>query len=192
MPMYGGGYMVLDLRPLLRGETSRIDIDYYLTPEPIEGVTFDSDAHVKGYVTDNAGYMHLVLEAEVGYKGECARCLAPVTGTYRTVFERTVCEEKSLSEEKAKESEDDVYGDEYAVIKNGMLDIDEELREELLLGFPTRLLCSEDCPGLCPKCGKPKREGKCDCPEREIDPRLAVLKTLLRKDGGNEDKAENR
>jgi uncharacterized protein len=42
-----------------------------------------------------------------------------------------------------------------------------------------RILCDEDCPGLCPKCGKPKREGECGCPTREIDPRLAILQTLL-------------
>ena len=58
-------------------------------------------------------------------------------------------------------------------------DLDEELREALILSFPMRILCDEDCPGLCPKCGKPKREGECGCPTREIDPRLAILQTLL-------------
>ena len=62
------------------------------------------------------------------------------------------------------------------------LDVDEPLCEELLLGFPSRLLCSEDCEGLCPKCGKPKREGDCGCVLKEIDPRLAVLKNFFDKD----------
>ena len=62
------------------------------------------------------------------------------------------------------------------------LDVDEPLREELLLGFPLRLLCSEDCEGLCPKCGRPKREGDCGCVLKEIDPRLAVLKNFFDKD----------
>ncbi|MBR6727152.1 MAG: DUF177 domain-containing protein, partial [Clostridia bacterium] len=61
------------------------------------------------------------------------------------------------------------------------LDVDEPLREELLMCFPMRLLCSEDCPGLCPKCGKPKKDGDCGCSEKEIDPRLAVLKNWLDK-----------
>jgi hypothetical protein len=57
--------------------------------------------------------------------------------------------------------------------------VDDALLEELTLSFPTRLLCSEDCEGLCPKCGKPKRDGECSCSEKEIDPRLAVLKNFF-------------
>ncbi len=178
--------MILDLRPLLRGETDHIDIDYYLTPDPIDDITFDSDAHVFGKITDNAGYMRLTLTAEIAYKGQCARCLADVKGSFTVDFERTVCDEGTLSDEafseKARADEEDVYSDGYVIIRDGRLDVDEELREELVLGFPSKLLCSQDCEGLCPMCGKPKREGDCGCRKKEIDPRLAVLATLLHKD----------
>jgi uncharacterized protein len=50
-----------------------------------------------------------------------------------------------------------------------------------------RLLCSEDCEGLCPHCGKPKRGGDCGCTGKEIDPRLAILKTFF-DDSGEEEK----
>ncbi|MBQ8208162.1 MAG: DUF177 domain-containing protein [Clostridia bacterium] len=180
--------MILDLRPLLRGETDHIDIDYYLTPDPIDDITFDSDAHVFGRITDNAGYMRLALSAEVSYKGQCARCLKDVGCSFSVDFERTVCDEGTLSDDKARADEEDVYSDGYAIIHDGMLDIDEELREELVLSFPSKLLCSENCEGLCPMCGKPKSEGDCGCRKKEIDPRLAVLATLLHK---NEEKGEN-
>ena len=55
----------------------------------------------------------------------------------------------------------------------------EQLSEILLLDFPTRVLCSEDCKGLCHKCGKDLNEGDCGCDHREIDPRFAVLQQLL-------------
>ena len=172
--------MILDLRPLLRGEVDHIDIDYSLTPDPIEDIVFDSDARICGKITDNAGYMRLSLSAALPYKGFCARCLEEVRGVFSIDFERTVCEEGTLSDDNLRESDEDVYSDEYAVIKEGKLDIDEALREELVLRFPSRLLCSDDCEGLCPKCGKPKKLGDCGCSEKEIDPRLAVLKTLLK------------
>ena len=67
-------------------------------------------------------------------------------------------------------------------INDNMDIIDEQLAEALLLDFPRKILCSEDCPGLCPKCGKSLKGGDCGCPKKEIDPRLAVLAQLLNKE----------
>ena len=168
--------MILDMRPMLRGEVDRIQFDYLLKPDPLDGVEFEGDAHVVGEVTDEAGYMHLALDASVVYSTECARCLAPVNGEFAVNLERTVAAEGTLSEEQLEENVD-----EYAVIENGMLDLDETIREELLLSFPMRILCEEDCPGLCSKCGKPLRDGDCGCSKVEIDPRLAILKQWVDK-----------
>ena len=174
--------MVLDVGPLLRGEVKKINIDYMLSPESLclDGITATEDVRVIGVLTDNAGYMRLKLQAELKYQGECARCLAPVCGVFSLDFERTVTTEGTISEDKLDELED-----EYVVLCGNLLDVDQPLLEELVLGFPSRLLCEEDCPGLCPKCGKPKREGDCDCPTKEIDPRLAILKTLFDNDEKN-------
>ncbi|MBE6585746.1 MAG: DUF177 domain-containing protein [Ruminococcaceae bacterium] len=165
--------MNLDLRPMLRGETNRIDIDFLLEPENLDGVVFPEKAHIIGEITNRGGYMKLVASAEIPYQGECARCLDPVASVYVLPFERTVVTEGTLTEEQ---KEDNV--DEFVIIQGGFLDIDDAVREALILSFPMRLLCSEDCPGLCPKCGKPKREGACGCSEKEIDPRWAVLASL--------------
>ena len=169
--------MVVDVAPLLRGEVNRIEIDYTLSPEQMDGISFEEDAHVVGTITDNAGYMRLKLKAELNYHGECARCLAPVDGVFSLDFERTVAVEGMIDEEKLEE-----LVDEYVLVEGKELDVDETLCEELVLSFPTRLLCSEDCPGLCPKCGKPRREGDCGCSDKEIDPRLAVLMHYFDKD----------
>ena len=169
--------MILDAGPLLRGEIKRIDIDYMLSPEPLDGVVFQADARVKGSLTDKAGYMRLCLQATLPYVGACARCLSEVSGAFVLDFERTVVAEGTLSEEQLDE-----HFDEYAVLDGCELNVDEQLREELILGFPTKLLCEDDCPGLCPTCGKPKREGACGCPTKEIDPRWAVLKTFFEED----------
>ena len=169
--------MVIDVGPLLKGEVKKINIDYMLAPSPLSGVEFENDAHVTGVLTDNAGYMRLGLNAELKYHAECARCLAPVDGVFSLDFERTVAGEGVLSEAEVDEN-----GDEYVIIHGSSLDVDELLCEELSLAFPTKLLCSEDCLGLCPKCGKPRGEGDCGCSDKEIDPRLAILATLFDKD----------
>ncbi len=169
--------MILNMGPILRGEITRMEIDYELTPEPVFDVVFPENAHVQGVLTDDAGYMRLHLVATLPYRGACARCLTPVEGVFTLDFERTVAAEGTISEEQLEENIDS-----YVMIRDGKLDVDEPLREELLICFPMRLLCSEDCEGLCPKCGKPKREGDCGCPTKEIDPRLAVLKNWVDKE----------
>ncbi|EHJ47849.1 protein of unknown function DUF177 [Solidesulfovibrio carbinoliphilus subsp. oakridgensis] len=65
------------------------------------------------------------------------------------------------------------------------LDVASLLWEQFLLALPVKPLCDEDCPGLCPQCGKPLREGPCDCGADEGDPRLAVLKNLKVPRGPN-------
>ncbi len=166
--------MILEMGSLLRGETNKIDFEYYLTPTPLYRINFKGDAHVVGHITDNAGYMRLYATATLAYSSECDRCLEPVDGEYTLEFERTVADEGTLTEEQI---DDNV--DEYVIVSNGKLDIDEQLTEAILLEFPRKILCSDDCPGLCPKCGKNLKYGDCSCPKREIDPRLAVLASLL-------------
>lgn len=168
--------MVLNMGPILRGEIHRMDIRYELAPEPIQDVVFPENAKVEGMLTDDAGYMRLHLTATLPYRGTCARCLEAVEGVFVLEFERTVAAEGAITEEQLEENLDS-----YVMIRDGKLDVDEPLREELLISFPMRLLCDEDCPGLCPKCGKPLREGDCGCPTKEIDSRLAVLQKWLDK-----------
>ena len=67
--------MTFDVKPLLRGEVGRITVDCSFSVEPIAGVTFDEGAHAVGEITDNGGYMRLVLHLSVPYVAECARCL---------------------------------------------------------------------------------------------------------------------
>jgi uncharacterized protein len=65
-----------------------------------------------------------------------------------------------------------------AVFEDARIDIDELVREQLLLALPTRALCKEECQGLCPVCGANKNSGQCACETREIDPRWSGLKDL--------------
>lgn len=165
--------MNLDLRPMLRGETNRMSMDFLLEPDDLYGVEFSDKIHVVGEITNQGGYMRLVATADIPYVGECARCLDSVGGVFSLPFERTVVTEGTLTEEQEEENVD-----EFVILQGGILDIDDAVRESLMLSFPMRLLCDEDCLGLCPKCGKLLREGACGCSDKEIDPRWAVLASL--------------
>lgn len=58
------------------------------------------------------------------------------------------------------------------------IDIAEIAREQILLDLPHQFFCSEDCKGLCEKCGTNLNLKDCDCENEEIDPRWAALKNL--------------
>jgi uncharacterized protein len=178
--------MQIDMRPILRGDTDSILIDFTMKPNVEADVSFPSDIHVVGSVTDMAGYVRLSVTATLPFESICARCLAPVKDEVELVFERTVVAEGAVSAETLEDQ-----FDEYAVLKGYTLDVDEELREELLLELPMRVLCSPDCPGLCPKCGKSLKDGGCGCDLRETDPRWDVLKRFLNADGDQTDEGEN-
>lgn len=173
--------MKLDLRGMLAGECRTLPIDYNLPlsydPEDrtssLWGVSFPADLHVSGEIVNNAGYMRMTLTLTAPYTAPCARCLEPVQGVYEYTTERTVAPAKLLTEHAEEDSDD------YAVIEDGFLDMDDELAELLELTFPTKILCREDCRGLCPKCGKNLNEGDCACDTKEFDPRLEPLRRLL-------------
>ena len=60
------------------------------------------------------------------------------------------------------------------------IDMDSVILEQLNLTLPLRPLCSMDCQGICPVCGKLLKEGSCSCTASEADHRLEKLKTFLR------------
>jgi uncharacterized protein len=94
---------------------------------------------------------HVDTRAQV----ECDRCLKLIELPVNADFEMSV-----------------------AVFDGEALDVDEIVKEQILLAVPTRMLCREDCKGICPQCGVDKNTGECNCETKEIDPRWAALKNL--------------
>ena len=70
---------------------------------------------------------------------------------------------------------------EIPVSSDNILDVKQLVYQELSLEIPNALVCSEDCQGLCQFCGRPKAEN-CGCEDKQIDPRLLILKQLLQED----------
>ena len=70
-----------------------------------------------------------------------------------------------------------------AAFEGDSIDLDELVREQILLALPTRHLCREDCKGLCQKCGADLNAGDCSCEQGETDPRWAALADFKRRDG---------
>jgi uncharacterized protein len=69
-----------------------------------------------------------------------------------------------------------------SVFDGEAIDVDEIVREQILLSVPDRALCDENCRGICLMCGTNLNAGSCECKSSEVDPRWAALKNL--KNGG--------
>lgn len=165
--------MKIDLSPMLGGDTDEISFDYPLTiEEDFYGVTFPKPVRVLGTIKNRAGYIALRAKAEAVYETVCDRCLEPIVKDLTLEYEKGVALSNTL------ENEDN---DDYLIAVDRQLELDEPMREAIILDFPTKHLCREDCKGLCPKCGKNLNEGPCACSDREIDPRMAGFAKLLEK-----------
>ncbi|NLB87932.1 MAG: DUF177 domain-containing protein [Syntrophomonadaceae bacterium] len=104
-------------------------------------------------------------------KLQCSRCLKDTVYNIDTGFDFVLVE--AIYEHEFSEEEDDII-----FFQDTLIDITPIVQETVLVNLPIRILCKEDCKGLCPKCGVDKNTEQCNCQERDIDPRWEKLKDL--------------
>ena len=169
--------MILDMLPILSGASQELHFDFSFVPEKdgllvsvYEDVNFTDPIVVTGYVKNMAGYMILHADVKVKHDTMCARCAEPVSSVLEITFEKDIASSGDVSSDN----------DDYIIIEDKKLDVLPSVEEQIMLEMPSKTLCKEDCKGLCYKCGKNLNEGECSCEKHEVDPRLAILKTLLK------------
>ncbi len=175
--------MRIDLTRLLEGKISELTCEDFFTPGGEDaavphGITLTSPMRVFCKVKDNHGCLTLTADVNAAYETVCDRCLSPISTSLSFSIERLIESKGShITADDGFEDEDDILH-----MTNGCVDIGAQLAEAFVLELPMRHLCDEECPGLCPKCGKRRADGDCGCKfEKEIDPRLKVLQKLLEK-----------
>lgn len=102
----------------------------------------------------------------------CGRCLKEVIFPMDITISKEV--DFKLSEEERAEHLDETN---YIIGYN--LDVDMLINDEILIGFPIRTLCQEDCKGICKTCGVNYNEKTCDCDNIEYDPRMAAIHDIF-------------
>ena len=164
--------MKINVKRLLNGEISTQSFEYEF-PIAYEETdyTFPEPARVRGEIRNAGGYIPFAATCDIKVNGVCARCLAPVSETVSVEISRVVATELTAEDE----------ADEYLIAEDGQIEIGETVADELVLSLPSRLLCREDCKGLCFRCGCNLNEGKCDCPDHDPDPRWAALKKFTER-----------
>ena len=163
--------MIIDLKRIFVNENSSLPIEYSLDMSNVDFsgcYPLKKPVEIKGSVTNKASLVKLDAAVTYIYEADCDRC-----GVY-TAKKHTLHIQKSLAPSIEGEESDSIL-----LTPDMKLDLDELVYSEVIVSLPMKHLCNEGCKGICPKCGKNLNEGKCGCPEKEIDPRLSALADLL-------------
>jgi len=105
---------------------------------------------------------------------QCSRCLQQIETDLVGSFEGEFI---PLGIAAQEEMEEDFPGQFYS---GDILDLAGLIHEGITFALPMQFLCFDGCLGLCPHCGTNLNEGQCHCRKEQIDPRLEVLRKLLK------------
>ncbi len=174
--------MIFDLKSAFE---KPVNIDFTLPPSwwkadeydnPILGLDSGIDVHLhirragERYVVEGSLHGGLILR--------CDRCIEAFHFDLKTEFRIFLAPYSEVKEEEIELSEDDMA---VVFISGEEIELDEIIRSEIYLSIPMKILCKEDCAGLCPICGKNLNKEKCSCKKETGHPAFAKLKELLKK-----------
>lgn len=124
----------------------------------------------------NTGKKVLKIEAKgrITVNIPCDKCLKDVPTEFDINFEQEI-DMQASKEDRIKDL------DEINYVTGCSLDVEQLVHNEILIHWPLRVLCKENCRGICPKCGKDLNEGSCECDQTSPDPRMAVISDIFSK-----------
>ncbi len=114
-------------------------------------------------------------------QGECSRCLEKceyqIKEDFYEEFEQLGLTSNSPEQDRGGAPEER----ELFVFSGDTLDLNEYFRQSFLISRPLKILCRDQCKGLCPVCGANLNDQPCCCPEENLDPRWELLLKLKEK-----------
>ena len=122
-------------------------------------------------VRNTADVLVMTGSVKTTIHGICDRCASDFTADVEFPIDVVLVTELSNEENE----------DEWVFpLEGDSANLEEIVRTVFVLNMDSKLLCSEDCKGLCCRCGKNLNDGPCGC-QKELDPRFAALRQLLDK-----------
>ncbi len=166
--------MLLDLKSIIATPGSSVCFrDSFDLSDLRYGVSFPVTEPVvaEGTVRNTAGVLVMSGSLQTQIHGICDRCAGAFSRDVSIPIEVVLVSELS-SEDDEDETIFSLVGDK--------ADLEEIVRTVFVLNFDSKILCREDCKGLCPRCGRNLNLGPCTC-RKEPDSRLAALAQLLER-----------
>ncbi|WP_295581897.1 DUF177 domain-containing protein [uncultured Oscillibacter sp.] len=162
--------MLFDVKSILHAPGKQLDFQFDLDLSDVEFAgryPVSRPVAVSGRVRNTADVLELNLTARSTLDSLCDRCGKAFSQEKEVPFSCLLAETLENGE-----------SDEIVLLEDGKVDVGDLARTAFILEMDTKTLCSEDCKGLCDRCGADLNLGPCSC-KKEPDPRLAVLAKLL-------------
>ncbi len=171
--------MKLDLSELIKSTGAVIPFHFEGEIE-VEGVELLSPV-VADFKFSNT-HRSIIIEGEldVSILAECVRCLKHFPLSIHFPFQEVYTRQDLMLDTKGNLVTEDE--DIRSIFEGHNLDLSEFLRQNIILALPSAPLCSPDCKGLCPICGKNLNEGECQCAQQKVDSRWRKLLDYKKKE----------
>lgn len=162
---------IMNLSSGVQKRTVSLEMDSFTRSGVTYPVTEKDDVSLE--ITNLGGRkVKIVMESRVVLAVPCDRCLQDVVVEIPVSAETEVNFNES-TEERIEDLNETSYIDGYD------LDVDRMVYEEILLGFPMKVLCDKDCKGICKVCGANLNQGECGCDRTVPDPRMSVIRDIF-------------
>ncbi|WP_158097690.1 YceD family protein [Tyzzerella sp. An114] len=165
--------MRVDISQLFGHRGKSIPIDLSIDINDTEGypdvVGFLEPVKIKGTLTNIDDIIVLDAEGDTLLNVSCSRCLAPVNVKLNFKLYEMFSKTGNIDEDIEAVTEDSI-------------DLYPYVRNEVFENIPMKIVCKDDCKGLCPSCGKNLNEGNCDCDTSYINPKFDSLRALFNVD----------
>lgn len=135
--------------------------------------------HVEGeaeLVTEALAEIHIQGKLTVEMECDCDRCLESTR--YPVKSRLDLYYRPMTSEDVPGEIRLDAGDTEVSFYEDGGIELEEVLREHILLTLPMQKLCREDCKGICPRCGLNRNAALCSCDAKPVDDRWQALREV--------------
>lgn len=163
--------MFIELENLFNGGITNVPLafEFDFSSEQIDGVfPFTAPVKLVGKIENVAEIVTIKAVASVHMDVVCSRCAEDFKIDFEVPVEHGLVQALNNSEDS----------DEYIVVEDMKLDVESLTLEDIYFALPSKFLCSEDCKGLCAKCGANLNVSPCSC-KKDIDPRFEALLGLL-------------
>lgn len=137
------------------------------------------DVEIDAHIIKNADAISIDGSIEAELTMECSRCLKAFTFAINPHFSVNYIPALEGSDED--ELELNKADMEIGFYKGDSFEIDDLIKEQIVLSIPMKPLCNLSCKGICPVCGQNLNIKECNCGQGNINPQFAVLKNLLKK-----------